>query len=513
MLDVVSLTSMQDSPAAPLPMFSQVDSLQLFVQHMPAAVAMMDTSLCYIMASSRWANDFDLDLLALKGTPHTAYFDDTEHFWAHTFQRVLGGELLQSDGDTLIRTDGEAYWVGWEMRPWYDAEGQIGGLIMFAEDKTAQKRSEEALRTSEANLRALFNNSVQSFVLLDLDGRVRAINDIAQARAQAVFGRVPEVGASFYDFMPDEDEPHFRGDFKRVIAGETTTHERRYGAGKHEVWYELSKSPVYDEDHEVIGVCFSAIDVTDRKQAERERMRYTKVLEQRNQELQDFAYVASHDLQEPLRKIRAFTDLIAEDHGEQLSGEGPYYLERVGEAATRMSRLLSDLLAFSRVITHGRAFEQVDLNKVMVDVISDLEYRIQETDAKVYVRRLPTVEADPSQMHQLLQNLVSNALKFSPPNQPPHVEVCSRQSASEMAEIVIRDHGIGFEPKFADRIFTPFRRLHARNAYPGTGMGLAICRRIVSRHHGTIRAESQPGAGATFTVALPSEQEIQPTLP
>ncbi|MEM6645164.1 MAG: ATP-binding protein [Bacteroidota bacterium] len=491
-----------------------MNSLQLFVQHMPAAVAMMDTSLRYIMASSRWASDFDLHLLSLKGKAHTAHFDDPTGFWAATFADVLEGELLHGEGATIARTGGETYWIGWEMRPWYDGDDQIGGLIMFAEDKTAQKRSEEALRTSEANLRALFNNSVQSFVLLDLAGQVQAVNSVAQMHTQAMFGRVPQVGASFYDVMPDEDAASFRADFDRAVDGGTTVQERRYRLGKHEVWYELSKSPVYDQDHDVIGVCFSAVDITDRKQVERERMRYTHVLEQRNQELQDFAYVASHDLQEPLRKIRAFTDLIAEDHGEQLSGEGPYYLERVGEAATRMSRLLSDLLAFSRVATHGRAFEPVDLNEVMVDVLSDLEYRIQETQAKVYVRRLPTVEADPSQMHQLLQNLVSNALKFSPPDQAPHVEVGlaeTAQAAADTVEVSVRDHGIGFAPKYADRIFSPFRRLHGRNSYPGTGMGLAICRRIVSRHHGTIRAEGVPGEGATFIIALPIVQEIQPT--
>jgi PAS domain S-box-containing protein len=232
-----------------------------------------------------------------------------------------------------------------------------------------------------------------------------------------------------------------------------------------------------------------------------------RVLGVRNRELQDFAYVASHDLQEPLRKIRAFSDLLVSEHHDTLGDEPRHYLTRILDAATRMSRLITDLLAFSRVTTKGEAFVVVDLNATMQAVLSDLEVSLEESGGQVAVNPeggapLPTVEADPVQMHQLLLNLVGNALKYRPEGVAPRVVVRSHVEP-QSAVLTVSDNGIGFEPKYADRIFAPFQRLHARGEYEGTGMGLAIVRRIVERHGGSVTATSEPGRGSTFTVTLP----------
>ncbi|MDX1546085.1 MAG: ATP-binding protein [Rhodothermales bacterium] len=243
--------------------------------------------------------------------------------------------------------------------------------------------------------------------------------------------------------------------------------------------------------------------------------RSNKTLEQRNRELQDFAYVASHDLQEPLRKIRAFADLLKADHGSALPEEGAFYVERMQDAAERMSRLISDLLDFSRVMTRARPFERVDLNDIAEDVLSDLELRCRETGAEVSIGALPSLDAERSQMARLLQNLISNGLKFHREGVPPRIEVRGGIDpdarlpgiSGPVAYIEVEDNGIGFDEKYLDRIFSPFQRLHGQSDYSGTGMGLTICRRIAEHHEGTITARSTPGEGSTFIVHLPVRQE------
>lgn len=230
-------------------------------------------------------------------------------------------------------------------------------------------------------------------------------------------------------------------------------------------------------------------------------------LQRSNQELQDFAYVASHDLQEPLRKIQAFGNLLQAEYADQL-GDGRDYLDRMRNAAKRMSALIEDILSFSRVTTKARGFSPVNLNEVVGEVISDLETRIDETHATIQIERLPTIDADAMQIRQLMQNLIANALKFHKKDVEPVIKVNARIDISQnnhdkFCRLEVEDNGVGFEEKYLDRIFAVFQRLHSRDSYEGTGIGLAVCRKIVERHGGTITARSQPGKGATFIVTLP----------
>ncbi|MBT1064421.1 CHASE3 domain-containing protein [Bowmanella sp. Y26] len=245
---------------------------------------------------------------------------------------------------------------------------------------------------------------------------------------------------------------------------------------------------------------------------------YADELSRSNRELEEFAFVASHDLQEPLRKIQAFGDRLLNAQQQQLDETSLDYLARINKAAQRMSNLISDLLAFSRVTTRGKEFSSCDLNKTLALVLDDLEISIEESQAEVEQDSLPMIKADTTQMHQLLQNLLSNALKFKAADQPLKVEVRCQQTSgpalpgdeSSLAwyRIDIRDTGIGFEQQYADKIFMPFQRLHGRNSYEGTGIGLAVCRRIVERHGGKISATSQPGKGSTFTILLPQDSSM-----
>jgi len=236
-------------------------------------------------------------------------------------------------------------------------------------------------------------------------------------------------------------------------------------------------------------------------------------LEWSNRELQEFASVASHDLQEPLRKIQAFGDRLEAKCGAALGDEGRDYLGRMRNAAGRMRTLIDDLLAFSRVTTKAQPFAPLDLGKVAREVACDLDARVAQTGGRIEIGDLPTIHADPTQMRQLLQNLIGNGLKFHRDGVPPVIRVRGHRSAPAEAdaparplpfEILVEDNGIGFDEKYLDRIFNVFQRLHGRSEYEGTGMGLAICRKIIERHGGAITARSAPGRGATFVVTLPS---------
>jgi PAS domain S-box-containing protein len=283
------------------------------------------------------------------------------------------------------------------------------------------------------------------------------------------------------------------------------------------------------ESGRTIGEVLVFTDITERKRTEEALAQRTVELTRSNAELEQFAFVASHDLQEPLRKIQAFGDRLKVKCDVASLGEGREYLERMQNAAARMRRLIDDLLTFSRVISRTEPFAPVDLNKVTREVLSDLEVRIEKSGATVHVSELPTIEADPLHMRQLLQNLIGNALKFHEPSAKPVVNITGRivtggANATETAvlrmramrdktangrfcELTVQDNGIGFEEKYLDRIFAVFQRLHGKQEYEGTGIGLAVCRRIVDRHGGSITARSKPGEGATFVVMLPVEHQ------
>jgi signal transduction histidine kinase len=258
-------------------------------------------------------------------------------------------------------------------------------------------------------------------------------------------------------------------------------------------------------------------DITDRRRSEEALARQTRELERSNADLQEFAGVAAHDLQEPLRKIQFFGEQLKTECGEALGAEGQDSLERMRNAAKRMQRLISDLLALARISTAEQPFVPVDLADVLRNVVSDLEVQIEQSGVRLRVGEMPAIEADPLQMRQLLQNLLDNALKFHRPDEAPIVKIhgellgvpgghpLGSSPVSKICRVIVEDNGVGFDEKYLDRIFKVFQRLHGRGQHEGTGMGLAICRKIVERHGGEISARSTPGRGSTFMITLPVE--------
>jgi two-component system sensor kinase FixL len=293
---------------------------------------------------------------------------------------------------------------------------------------------------------------------------------------------------------------------------------------------EYARTPIQEND-KTVGTVVIFRDITERRLAEDKLNHKAAELARSNRELEQFAFVASHDLQEPLRKIQAFGDRLKAKCESANLEEGRDYLERMQSAAARMQTLINDLLTFSRVISSSQPFLPVNLEAVTREVLVDLEHRIEKTQARVNLAKLPTVEADPTQMRQLMQNLIGNALKFQKPGNKPVVtleaSVVKRHEIQKDAilpkpaptsgpddqfcVLTVQDNGIGFDEQYLDKVFAVFQRLHGRSEYEGTGVGLAVCRRITERHAGTITAKSKPGEGACFIVILPIKQQPAPT--
>ena len=230
-----------------------------------------------------------------------------------------------------------------------------------------------------------------------------------------------------------------------------------------------------------------------------------------NEELEHFAYVAAHDLQEPLRKIQAFGDRLLTKYRAALAEEGKDYLDRMQNAAQRMRRLIDDLLTYSRVTSQAKPFQRVNLSNILENVLSDLEIRIEQTKAKIHVSNLPTIDADPSQMQQLFQNMISNSLKFQKEGNVPEISVSARTTPYH-CEITFMDNGIGFDEQYVEKMFTIFQRLHGKQEYEGTGLGLAVCKKIIKRHSGNIQVYSTLGAGAKFVITLPLKQKEEDSI-
>ncbi|MEL6865590.1 MAG: PAS domain S-box protein [Bacteroidota bacterium] len=390
-------------------------------------------------------------------------------------------------------------------------------LAVFINSISVRVKTSEALKESESRLSAVIDTAVDGIITINKRGIVESIN----ASAAKLFGYAPEevIGQKINMLMPMPervehdtymDNYHQTGVGKIIGIGREVTGLRRDGSL---FPFLLSISEVKLKDKTIYtGILH---DLSNQKLAEEKLRRYMKALERSNKELQDFAYVSSHDLQEPLRKIRAFGDRLKSRTADKLEEREADYLDRMLNGAERMQRLITDLLEFSRVNTRGADFDQVDLNEVMDRVLSDLEIMIRNSGAKIEIQQLPTIEADSTQMWQLFQNLIKNAIKFSKEGEVPQIRVWSElvrrverlkaTPGDEQVFIFVQDNGIGFDEQYTDKIFQIFQRLEGRK-YEGSGIGLAVCMRIANRHGGDIEAQSQPGQGATFKVRLSIKQ-------
>jgi PAS domain S-box-containing protein len=462
--------------------------------------------------------DIDLDTTAIEGDIRLMMSGGAE-----MINRALRGTPTLGVVLELHAEDGQRRTTLNSYTPIYSPEGSVEMVVVAEVDITEQRRAEAALRERERELQTMVDAIPQLAWMADPDGSVIWFNRRWLDYTGVVAGEM--YGWSWLERVHPDDRGHVDELLRRTIEKGSEWEDTMRIADRGGQYREfLARAvPIRDESGGVIRWFGTSTDITDElaardaeSRAEREQIArqaaemreeqlrlHASELERSNRELQDFAYVASHDLQEPLRKISTFTDLVIEEYGGQLDDEASLYLKRVQRAALRMSRLIKDLLSFSRVTSRAKPFAKVDLNDVISEVISDLEVLIKDTGGEVAVESLPTIDADPVQMRQLFQNLIGNSLKFHRDGEAPNIAVRDISEAPSHAAVEISDNGIGFDEKYLDRIFTPFQRLHGANEYGGTGIGLAICRRIVERHQGRITARSQVGVGSTFIVELP----------
>jgi light-regulated signal transduction histidine kinase (bacteriophytochrome) len=294
----------------------------------------------------------------------------------------------------------------------------------------------------------------------------------------------------------------WRGYYDRALRGERFSVEvqRRLVDTSHYMAYQFN--PIRVADGTVTGVTVFGRDITERKQADLTAKRYAAELERSNQELEHYAYVLSHDLQEPVRTVTGFLDLLARRYGDQLDRAGLKLLEYAVEGAQQMGEMAQGLLDLSRVTTRGQPFAPVDTGVLLQEALDLLRVMIQERGAQVKYSPLPVVPADARQLRQVFQNLVENGIKFQRDGVTPQVHVTA-QRQDQAWVISVQDNGIGLDLGETDRIFNVFQRLHTAEEYPGMGIGLAVCRKIIERHGGRVWVESEPGAGATFKFTLP----------
>ena len=342
----------------------------------------------------------------------------------------------------------------------------------------------------------------------DLDGRVVYLNKAA-ARL---------LNRPRHEVLDQHISEHFGAEWfsqHLELAAAGTLEERSYSTKLRFVvdgedhLYRIDTELLSTTDQTITVACLALVDITEDVQARNDLQRANQALSESNRDLEEFAYVASHDLQEPLRKIQAFGERLKGRLDDTEDDRALDYLDRMQNASERMQVLISDLLSFSRVTTSGRELAPVPLEEVVDSVLQDLEVAVSDAGATIHVGSLPTIDGDRPQLQQLLQNLLGNALKFRADDRDLEIWVEAVLIGSRWL-VSVRDTGIGFEQNYAEKIFTVFQRLHGRSSYEGTGVGLAICRRIVERHGGTIRAQGEEGEGATFLIDLPrSLHELQ----
>lgn len=391
-----------------------------------------------------------------------------------------------------------------------------GSLVSTHEDITERESLNARLATQHKQLDAVMHNMVQGVAMYDDDQRLIICN----RRYLEMYRLSPEVvkpGVSLDDVMMHSASVgnYTEEEARRVLA---ERHETRHQRTRRTFKQHLRDGrviAVVSEPMQDGGTIATCMDVSESERHAEQMREHTLKLERSNRELQDFAYVASHDLQEPLRKIEAFGDRLVTRYGKDLPDDGRMFLDRMQNAAGRMRRLINDLLDYSRVTTKAKPFTRVELGEVLTGVLSDLQIRIEESGATIRSEPLPVIDADATQMRQLLQNVLANALKFRKPDVKPEISItCSADGAQAghrppHARIEIRDNGIGFDNKYKEQIFTIFQRLHGRLEYEGTGVGLATVRKIVERHGGSIDADGRPGLGATFIIELPMRHQTE----
>ena len=446
-----------------------------------------------------------------------------------------GSTYHSSEGraDLVVNGRLQSFYFNFTYKALRDSSGSIYGILNMAVDVTETVKAKMKINEAEERWRIALNAAeLGTFDYYPLTKKF-----YCSTRTKELFG-LPENADPIFEKMLEAVHPKDRESVSQQVskalnvdsAGNYRVEYEVTGIeDKKERWLRASGHAFFNEHGIAYRLTGTILDITERKKVEEaleervqlrtsELMDANRDLERSNYELEQYAYVASHDLQEPLRKIMVYTDLLTQSFATHSSSER-VRLEKIISSALRMSHLIQDLLNFSRLLKTEKVFSKVDLNRIVSNVVDDFELTIEETGARIDADLLPVIEASPQQMNQLFYNLISNALKFRQENRTPHITISGNVMTRKEVEsfsyltkglkyynIRVRDNGIGFNPRYATHIFEIFKRLHTRAKYEGTGIGLALCRKIARNHRGDIYAESKEGMGSEFNVLLPLKQ-------
>jgi len=482
--------------------------LRAFITNVPAILFSIDRNGIITMAEGRGMQVLSFIQGGIVGHTVAELYGDMPGV-VESVKRALAGESLVATMELQHLFFEIAY------SPIHAPDGLVTGVIGVAHDVTERHKAEQALENSERRTRLIVENAYDAYVAMDQEGIISDWNP----QAERIFGwsRQEAVGKSLSVMIIPERmrTAHLQGLVHYLHTGEGPILNRRIEMqalrrGGEEFPVELTISTMRIEEN----VIFSAFihDISDRIRAKEELEKAAAELRRSNEELEQFAYIASHDLQEPLRMVASYTQLLERRYAAQLDDTAREFIGYAVDGARRMQQFITGLLRYSRVGTEAQVLEAVNLGEVFETAVANLRIAIEESGAAVQARDLPVVEGDPRQLTQLFQNLIGNGLKFRKPGQSPKVEVWAEREEQRW-RISVRDNGIGLDPRFSERVFTIFQRLHTRDEYEGTGLGLAICKKIVERHGGRIWLESKEGEGATFSFTLPAtHQPLQPPI-
>jgi PAS domain S-box-containing protein len=462
---------------------------------------MVDASWRTTFANPRLAEMLGCDAEGMLGRHITEFMDDEGRELASAYMKRRENGESDSYEFKLTRADGSPVWTLISTNPLTDEHGRFTGSLAMLTDITDRRRAEVALRDSERRLRTIIETEPECVKVLSPAGILQHMNraglDMLEADSlDQLRGRA----------VADAVDPEFREAFRRltasVAAGEQGDLEFSItGLRGTKRWLDTRAAPLRDDQGAIVGVLGITRDVTERVRAREELAQRAQELARSNAELERFAYVASHDLQEPLRMVTSFTQLLAKRYEGKLGPDADEYIGFAVEGAVRMRQLIEDLLSYSRVNTTPRTFGRVSAAMSLARAMANLRTAIEESGGTVTSDDLPELVADGQQLAMVFQNLIANAIKFRSA-EPPRVHVSAARRPDHW-EFRVRDNGIGIDSRHCERIFTMFQRLHPRTEYPGNGIGLAICKRIVEGHGGRIWVESVVGTGSEFCFTVP----------